>query len=90
MHPKKVTITDYLKYRCKMRGFDTSSIEYIVRHSSERYYDTETRRNVVVGNHKNILVLIPFEESENEIKPITVHAISRKQIRFRLNTGRLK
>ena len=40
--------TDYLKYRAGLRGFDLAEIEQVVRHSSERYFDTETRRIVVV------------------------------------------
>ena len=75
-------------YRCNARGFELHRIEDIVRFSSERYTDTETERKVVVGNHNALLVLIPYEEDELYIKPITVHAITRKQIRFRPNTGR--
>ena len=90
MQPKKFIKTEYLEYRCETRGFDVSIIEHIVRYSTERYYDTETRRTVVIGSHHNILVLIPYEENELELKPITVHAINRKQIRFRLNTGRFR
>lgn len=88
MKGKKFITTDYLVYRCNTRNFELAKIEFIVKHSSERYFDTETRRKVVIGNYNGILVLIPYEEDDDFIKPITVHAISRKQIRFRLNTGR--
>jgi len=63
--------------------------EKIVRYSQERYFDTETQRLVAVGEHGNRVVMIPYEESETEITPVTIHAITRKQINFRLNTGRL-
>jgi hypothetical protein len=42
--------TDYLKYRVALRGFDLEKLEAIVRHSTERYFDTETERHVVVGD----------------------------------------
>ncbi|MBD2409151.1 hypothetical protein H6H01_00175 [Nostoc calcicola FACHB-3891] len=52
-------------------------------------YDVETDRVIVVGKHSEQLVLIPYEQSENTITPITIHATTRQQIRFRLKTGRL-
>ncbi len=42
---------------------------------------------IVVGKHDDILVMIPYEKKENELKPITMHAITRQQINFRLKTG---
>jgi len=80
--------TDYLKYRATLRGFDLTKLEDIIRHSSERYFDTETGRHIVVGRHDQQLVIIPCEIREEAIIPVTVHAITRQQIRFRLNTGR--
>jgi hypothetical protein len=45
-----------------------------------------------IGRHNDILVMIPYEETENQdeklIMPVTVHATSRQQIKFRLNSGR--
>jgi hypothetical protein len=80
--------TDYLRYRATLRGFDLAKLENIIRHSDERYFDTETQRPVVVGRHEQQLVVIPFEVSEDVITPITVHAITRQLIRFRVRTGR--
>jgi hypothetical protein len=81
--------TEYLKYRAALRGFDLAKLEYIIRHSSERYLDTETGRTVVVGRHDRQLIMIPYEIKGDAIAPVTVHAITRQQIRFRLRTGRL-
>ncbi len=80
--------TDYLKYRAKIRSFDLDKLENIVRHSTERYFDTETQRHVVVGRHNLQLVIIPYEVENDMITPVTVHTITRQQIRFRLNTRR--
>ena len=80
--------TDYMKYKAKLRGFDLAKIEHIVRSSSERYFDTATGRRVVVGRHDNTLIIIPYEADENSITPITIHATTRQQIRFRIRTGR--
>ena len=80
--------SDYLKYRTNLRGFEVLKIENILRYSQERYFDTVTRRLVVVGKHDNRLVIIPFEKRGNEIIPVTIHATTHQQIKFRLKTGR--
>ena len=82
--------TEYLQHRAKLRGFDLAAIEHIIRHSSERYFDTETGRTVVVGRDSKQLLMIPYEAADEIITPVTVHAITRQQIRFRLRTGRFR
>ena len=78
----------YLKYRAALRGFDLAKLEEIIGRSTERYLDTETGRSIVVGRHDRQLVIIPYEITEEAITPVTVHAITRQQIRVRLRTGR--
>jgi len=80
--------TEYRQHRAKLRSFDLAAIEQIIRQSSERYFDTETGRTVVVGRDGKQLLMIPYEATEGIITPVTVHAITRQQIRFRLRTGR--
>ncbi|KJV07041.1 hypothetical protein [Methylocucumis oryzae] len=89
MSEKSLIFTDYLKYRAQLRGFDLDLIEKIIRYSPERYIDSESYRFVVIGDHANKLVMIPYEETENTITPVTIHATTRQQIKFRLTTGRL-
>ena len=84
----EISWSDYLKYRAKLRGFDLSEIERIVRFSSERYFDVATGRNIVVGRHCERLVLIPYELIEEKIVPITIHATTRQQVNFRIHNGR--
>lgn len=86
--PIQIIWTDYMRYRARLRGFDLAKIEHIVRYSSERYTDIETQRLVAVGRHDSTLVIVPYEVSESAIIPVTVHAITRQQIRFRVRTGR--
>jgi hypothetical protein len=62
--------TDYLKYRAALRGFDLEKLEAIVRHSTERYFDTETDRHVVVGRHNLQLVIIPYDSDSDTITPV--------------------
>ena len=86
---KQVVWTDYFKYRVKLRDFNLKSVEEILRYSTERYRDTVTERLVVVGKDADIMVMIPYEaHEENTITPITIHATSRQQIKYRVKSGR--
>lgn len=80
--------TDYMKYRAALRGFDLDKIEDIVRYSAERYLDAETGRQIVIGYHDPKLVMIAYEADQTSITPITIHATTRQQIRFRIRTRR--
>lgn len=86
----KYVFSEYLKYKAEIRGFDLSKIEYILKFSTERYFDTVTNRMIAIGKHDKLLVMIPYEINKNFIKPVTIHATNRQQINFRLKTGRLK
>ena len=55
----RIVLTDYVKYRADVRGFDLEKIEEILRYSDERYFDVVTRRQIVVGRHADRIVMIP-------------------------------
>ena len=80
--------TDYMKYRLQIREFDREKIEEIFANPQEQYYDTATLRNVIVSTIDRQLVLIPYEKEKDTVIPVTIHAITRKQIDFRIKTGR--
>ena len=81
--------TDYLTYKATLRGFNLTTIEEIIRYSSERYFDTATDRWVVIGQQAKILVMIPHEiDASDSIIPITIHATSRQQVNYRVKSGR--
>jgi hypothetical protein len=80
--------TDYFKYRADLRGFDLTEVEKILIFGNERYFDTATGRNVIIGKHGRLLVLIPYERIGDSITPVTIHATTRQQINFRLKNGR--
>ena len=81
---------DYLKHRARLRGFDLTTIEQIVRFSEERYFDTTTQRMVAIGRHGSLLVLVAYEQAGETLTPVTLHATTRQQITFRLRTGRFR
>jgi hypothetical protein len=44
---------------------------------------------VAIGRHGTGLVLVPYDQGQQTITPVTVHATTRQQITFRLRQGRL-
>src|SRR5712692_3713932 len=87
--PKNIIWIDYMEYKAQARGFDLDILEHILRHATERYYDTKPQRLVVIGRHRRALVLLAYEEDTETMTPVTAHETSRQQIRLRLKTGRL-
>ena len=79
---------DYVIFRVEKRGLSFAIIEEILRYSSERYFDVSTHRMIAVGRHEDRIVMIPYEIKDDAIVPVTVHATTRQQIKFRLKTGR--
>lgn len=84
----EIVWTNYFRQRMRLREFIPETIESIVRFSSERYYDVETDRLITVGKHRDQLILIAYEQTPEQITPVTVHVTTRQQIRFRVKTGR--
>ena len=81
--------TEYIRYRLTLRGYNILTIEEILRYSPERYIDTVTNRMIVIGKHKKLLVMIPYEVKDDILTPITIHTTSRQQINSRIKSGRL-
>ena len=59
--PKHILWIDYLEHKARARGCALALLEHMLRHATERYDDTQTRRLVVIGRHHRALVLIASE-----------------------------
>lgn len=90
MSGAEIVWTPYMKYRARLRGFDLAVIDRIVRYSAERYFDTATGRMIVVGPDSRRLVMIAYEGDGDTVTPVTVHVTTRRQISFRVKTGRFR
>ena len=82
--------TDYLKYGAGLRGVDLLVLEEVLRFSEERNFDTVTGRQAVIGRHRGLLCMIPYEQVGDDLVPVTVHATARQQINLRLKSGRFQ
>lgn len=88
MEELRVEWSEYVIYKMRLRSFKLEAVEQVLRHSSERYTDTATGRRVVVGRHDRQLIVVPYEVDEDRLLPVTVHAVTRKQIANRVKSGR--
>ena len=88
MEEATIVWTEYMKYRTTLRGYDLATVEQILRYSSERYVDTVTGREVAIGRHQKLVVMIPYEVEGRTLTPVTIHATSRQQISSRIKSGR--
>jgi hypothetical protein len=86
----RVNWTDYLHYRARLRGFDLAEIERILRYSNERYVDAATGSLVAVGRHGGQLIMVPYQREGGILTALTVHTTTRRQINFRVRSGRLR
>ncbi len=69
-----------MRYRATLRGFDLANVESIVKCSTERYFDTETERSVVIGRMDDVLVMISCDIAPGVIIPVTIHATTRQHV----------
>jgi len=90
MEEATIVWTEYMKYRLSLRGYALTTVEQILRYSSERYVDTVTERVVAIGQHEKLLVMIPYELKGCTLTPVTIHATNRQQINSRIKSGRFK
>ncbi len=90
MEEATIVWTEYMKYRLSLRAYDLTTVEQILRYSSERYVDMVTGRVVAIGRYQKLLVMIPYELKGRTLKPMTIHTTSRQQINSRIKSGRFK
>jgi len=67
--------------------------EQIFLNSTERYFDTETQRDVAVhrvrlGRRRRAQMMLAYEEYAEHVEFVTIHKINRREINFRIQTGR--
>lgn len=90
MEETTIVWTEYMKYRLSLREYTLTTVEQILKYSSERYVDTVTGRAIAIGRHEKLLVMIPYELKGRTLTPVTIHATNRQQINYRIKSGRFK
>jgi len=67
--------------------------EQIFLNATERYFDTGTQRDIAVhrvrlGRRRGARMMLAYEEYAEHVEFMTIHKINRREINFRIQTGR--
>ncbi|MDP3948829.1 MAG: hypothetical protein Q8Q17_02680 [bacterium] len=89
---KRIYYTPHLELRLELREIPYNLPKNIYQTSKERYFDTETQKLIAVKlvKYKNKIreLAIIYEETEKEIKLITIHPLKIYQKLSRIKSGR--
>ena len=85
---KKIRYIDYFLDRLRFRKIPKAVVERILHEATEQYFDAETGRFIVVKEVKygrrSKRLMVAYVEQENEIIPITVHPVTKRQVQSRI------
>lgn len=88
----KLKYTEHLENRLKLRNIDHELPATIIKQSSERYYDEETKYYVAIMEvslyDKTRNVMVAFDYEDDAIKLLTIHPLKKGQKENRIKTGR--
>jgi len=97
---KEIHYTDYFRYRSlgdfgymQFRRIPAGAPEQIYLNATERYFDTETQRDIAVhrvrfGRRGRAQMMLAYEEYAEHVEFVTIHKINRREINFRIQIGR--
>ncbi len=89
---KQIEYSEHLKFRLQARQIPEKLPERIYRESKQRYFDHDTGRYVavlsVLYHQQRCLMMIAFDEFEEDVTIITIHPIEKQQIQSRILSGR--
>jgi len=89
---KKIRFIDYFLDRLRFREIPEAVVERVLREATQRYTDAETGRYIAVkevkyGRRRRRL-MVAYEEQGNEIIPVTVHPVTKRQVQSRIKRQR--
>jgi hypothetical protein len=89
----EITLTDYFQTRLRIRRVPEQVVRSIIENSTERYFDNETLRHIAVGRAEfgrkgARLLMVAYEREGNILTPVTVHDVTRAQVRRRVTQER--
>ena len=88
----KVTYSAHLQFRMNVRKTPEQMPESIYRNSTQRYDNHHTLRRIAIQEvyyqHRRTLMMIAYDQFPDYAEVITIHTITRQQIREHLRIGR--
>jgi hypothetical protein len=88
----EVKYSDHLQFRMNMRRIPKQMPERIYYDSTQRYYNHHTLRRIAVMEvyyqRRRTLMMIAYDQFPDYAEVITIHTITRQQIREHVEIGR--
>ncbi len=88
----RIRLTDHIRARIVLRGFDASTPERIVRDARERFRDTATGSLIAVAKAdvygKVRDVMVAYRESGDDVMLLTIHPLKPEEKAARVASGR--
>lgn len=88
----KIVYKPHLKIRLKQREIPTDYPKRIIESPEQEYFDTLTKRNVVIKKlefeRKLRNILVAYDIIEDIIEAVTIHIISDREIQTKVQAGR--
>ena len=89
----EIHFTGYFRERMRLRSVPEAAVRKILTESTERYFDLETVRFVALGRARfgrkgARLLMVAYEQQGNILTAVTVHDVTRLQVRAHIKSGR--
>lgn len=92
MPPKPIRLCAHLRERLRLREIDAHVPEQILRAPERLFLDTETGYRIglapVQYRGAQRVMMVAFEETEDEIVAVTIHPLGAGDIEAKLKSGR--
>jgi hypothetical protein len=88
----EVKYSKHLRFKLRVRGIPQDMPERIYRESNQRYYNHHTLRHIAVMQvyyrRRRTWMMIAYDQFPDRVEIVTIHPITKRQIRERLKRGR--
>jgi len=91
---EEIKYTDHLKLRISLRGFPEELPLRVYKEAERRFYDEKSghfialKKMFYAGRERFIIVV--YDVRNGVVELITVHPISKRQVEYRVKSGRWK
>ncbi len=88
----EIKYSNHLRFRMRVRQIPLRMPERIYRESTQRYYNHHSLRRIAILDVsyklRRTLMMIAYDQYPDYVEILTIHTITKKQIRNRLRSGR--
>lgn len=88
----EIKYSRHLQFKITVRKIPEDMPKRIYRECRQRYYNHQSLRHIAVMevyyNRRRTLMMIAYDQYSDHVEILTIHPITKRQVRDRLQTGR--